>query len=100
MIAHYQGRLTAVRTSRKTTNSELLAAVQEAFRRVERGDKIKPRLLDVKDAGRYLGVSDKVIRQLIMNGELAYVQRIPGRSPYLVAIEDLDNWIAQHKLRA
>ena len=61
---------------------------------------IPRRLLNVTSAGRYLGVGHKVIRQLIQSGELAYVQRIPGRSPYLLDVRDLDVWIERHKIRA
>jgi excisionase family DNA binding protein len=58
------------------------------------------RLLDVTEAGQYLGVSHKVIRQLVQAGELPYIQRIPGRSPYLIDIRDLDQWIDLNKVRA
>jgi excisionase family DNA binding protein len=61
---------------------------------------IPRRLLDVTDAARYLSVSTKIIRQLIQGGELPYIQRIPGRSPYLIDIEDLDRWIQDCKTRA
>jgi len=33
-----------------------------ALRRVQRGNQIAPRLLDITDAGRYLGMSDKSVR--------------------------------------
>jgi excisionase family DNA binding protein len=61
---------------------------------------IPRRLLDVSEAGRYLGMGHKVIRQLVQTGELPYVQRIAGRSPYLFDISDLDRWIEIHKIRA
>lgn len=61
---------------------------------------IPRRLLDVTDAGRYLGVSHKVIRQLVQAGELPYIQRVRGRSPYLLDIRDLDQWIERNKTRA
>jgi excisionase family DNA binding protein len=62
-------------------------------RRIQRGTEIPPRLLDVDDSGRYLGMSDKAVRELITNGELPYIQKVPGRSPYLIDIKDLDRWI-------
>jgi excisionase family DNA binding protein len=71
-----------------------------ALARVERGNEIRPRLLDVDDAARYLSMSDKGIRELIADGELPYIQKIPARSPYLVDIRDLDDWILKHKIRA
>jgi len=58
------------------------------------------RLLDVTEAGRYLGVSHKVIRQLAQAGELPYIQRVRGRSPYLLDIRDLDQWVELNKTRA
>jgi hypothetical protein len=71
-----------------------------ALARVQRGNELKPRLLDVDDSGRYLGMSDKGIRELITTGELAYIQKVPGRSPYLIDIRDLDDWILKNKFRA
>jgi excisionase family DNA binding protein len=50
---------------------------------------IQRRLLDITEAGKYLGVSHKVIRQLVQAGELPYIQRVRGRSPYLIDIRDL-----------
>jgi excisionase family DNA binding protein len=61
---------------------------------------VPPRLWDVTEAGRYLGVSHKVIRQLVQAGELPYIQRVQGRSPYLLDIRDLDKWIEINKSRA
>jgi excisionase family DNA binding protein len=79
---------------------DLALLVGDLLRRVQRGDQIPPRLLDIEDAGRYLGASGKIIRQLIQRGELPFVQRIPGRSPYLLDIKDLDHWIDANKQRA
>jgi excisionase family DNA binding protein len=67
---------------------------------VQRGNQIAPRLLDITDAGRYLGMSDKSVRELIVNGELPYIQKIAARSPYLLDREDLDCWIKRNKIRA
>jgi len=61
---------------------------------------IQRRLLDITEAGKYLGVSHKVIRQLVQAGELPYIQRVRGRSPYLLDIRDLDQWIEWNKTRA
>ncbi|GAC1432096.1 MAG: hypothetical protein NVS1B11_02930 [Terriglobales bacterium] len=63
-------------------------------------NSIPRRLLGIADAGRYLGVGHKVIRQLVQSGDLPYVQRIVGRSPYLLDLNDLDAWIHQNKIRA
>jgi excisionase family DNA binding protein len=84
--------------------AQLAKDVQELARRacerVQRASQIPPRLLDIDDAARYLSVSDKAIRELITQGQLAYVQKIAGRSPYLVDIRDLDRWIEKSKIRA
>jgi hypothetical protein len=82
----------------------LTKSVQEltkrACERVQRAAELPPRLLDVDDAGRYLGMGDKAVRELIVNGELPYIQKIAARSPYLIDIRDLDRWIDQNKIRA
>jgi excisionase family DNA binding protein len=72
--------------------------VMHAVRRVQRGAEIAPRLLDVDDSARYLSMSDKAVRELISQGELAYIQKVPGRSPYLLDIRDLDRWIERSKI--
>jgi len=92
-----------VTQSAKNSADDLLANVTElithAVRRVQRGTEIAPRLLDVDDAGRYLAMSDKAVRELITLGELPYIQKVPGRSPYLIDIKDLDRWIEGSKVR-
>jgi excisionase family DNA binding protein len=80
--------------------ANVTALVSHAVRRVQRGGEIPPRLLDVDDAARYLAQSDKGIRELITNGELPYIQKVPGRSPYLIDIRDLDKWIERAKTSA
>lgn len=87
-------------TGRALTDAEVLAGVRELVRRVERGDKLKPRLLDCTDSARYLGTSEKGIRAMIAAGELPYIQRVVGRSPYLVDIADLDRWVERNKSKA
>lgn len=68
--------------------------------RVQRGSEIRARLLDINDAGRYLSMSDKAVRELIQAGQLSYIQKIAGRSPYLLDVRDLDRWIEKHKIMA
>lgn len=87
-------------TARTPTDAHLVAGLRELVRRVERGDQLKPRLLDVTDAARYLATSDKGIRALIAKGDLPYIQNVPGRSPYQLDIRDLDHWIETNKTRA
>ena len=73
--------------------SNVADLVTHAIRRVKRGAEIEPRLLDIDDAARYLAMSDKAVRELITAGELSYIQKVPGRSPYLLDVRDLDRWI-------
>ena len=83
-----------------STDSALLAQLRELARHVQRGSQLPPRLLDIEDAARYLGTSDKAVRKLFASGELPYIQRIPARSPYLLDLTDLDDWIDRNKTRA
>ena len=82
------------------TNEEVLARVNEALRRVQRGDQLRRRLLDITDAAHYLSMSDKGVRELVQSGALPYIQRVPGRSPYLLDTKDLDAWVEKTKERA
>ncbi|HLZ52122.1 MAG TPA: helix-turn-helix domain-containing protein [Candidatus Acidoferrum sp.] len=79
---------------------QLRELATRALARVQRGSEIKPRLLDVDDSARYMSMSDKGIRELIVAGEIGYIQKVPGRSPYLIDIRDLDDWILKNKVRA
>jgi excisionase family DNA binding protein len=79
---------------------ELAGFAIRCVQRVQRGGEISARLLDVDDAARYLGMSDKAIRELIADGELPYIQKIPARSPYLLDVKDLDKWVEKNKIRA
>jgi excisionase family DNA binding protein len=84
--------------------SKIVADIGElasyALARVQRGCQLPPRLLDITDSARYLGMSDKGIRELIDQGSLPYIQKIAGRSPYLIDVRDLDRWIEKNKVRA
>jgi excisionase family DNA binding protein len=75
---------------------EIRELASAALRRVQRADLIPPRLLDITDSARYLAMSDKAVRELIARGELPYIQKIPGRSPYLLDRTELDNWIERN----
>jgi excisionase family DNA binding protein len=83
-----------------TLIEQVTALVHRATARVAQGCSISPRLLDISDAARYLGMSDKAVRELIQCAELPYVQKIAGRSPYLLDIKDLDAWIIRNKITA
>ena len=45
-------------------------------------------------------MSDKGVRALIAAGELPFIQRIRGRSPYLLDRAELDKWIERSKTSA
>lgn len=77
--------------------AEVRELVSHATRRVKTAAEISPRLLDLADAARYLSMGDKALRALIQRGGLPYVQTIAGRSPYLLDIRDLDQWIEKSK---
>jgi excisionase family DNA binding protein len=83
-----------------TLIEQVTALVHRATARISRGCEIPPRLLDISDSARYLGTSDKTIRELIQDGSLPYIQKIPARSPYLIDIRDLDAWILKNKIQA
>ena len=55
------------------------------------------RLLRCSQAAAYLGVGSKRIRQLIVDGELPFVQLQPGNSPFLIDVRDLDRFIDARK---
>lgn len=60
-------------------------------------DRIAPRLLRAKPAAAYLGVSLRMLRQLVEDG-LPYLQ--PGKgdnSPWYFDRADLDAWIERNK---
>ena len=58
------------------------------------------RLLRVKQAATYLGISCKAVRQLINSGQLPFIQLRPGNSPFLVDVRDLDRLIDSRKCLA
>ena len=68
--------------------ADVTELVAHAIRRVKRGAEIEPRLLDIDDAARYLAMSDKAVRDLITNGELPYIQKVPGGRPHIPVDRD------------
>lgn len=58
---------------------------------------LEPRLLRTDEAAHYLGMGSKAIRQLILSGQLPYVQMKPGNSPFLLDRRDLDRFIETRK---
>jgi excisionase family DNA binding protein len=59
--------------------------------------EIRPRLVDIANAAKYLSVSTRTIRRMIADGELPFIQRHAARSPYLLDTKDLDWWIESSK---
>jgi excisionase family DNA binding protein len=56
------------------------------------------RLVRVRFAARYLGISRKLVHNLILEGELPYVKLRPGEnSPFLLDMRDLDRFIESAK---
>ena len=56
--------------------------------------EVKPRLLDLRLAARYLGLSVWTIRGMTHRGELPFVRA--GRS-IRIDLRDLEDWIETHK---
>jgi excisionase family DNA binding protein len=62
--------------------------------------QLHARLLRTKQAAAYLGIGEKALRLLIVQGELPYVQMRAGNSPFLLDVRDLDRFIESRKMRA
>jgi excisionase family DNA binding protein len=56
------------------------------------------RVLTVKEAARYLGISSWKIRRLVSQG-LPYIQDGGGNSAWRFDVPDLDEWIERNKVR-
>jgi excisionase family DNA binding protein len=57
-----------------------------------------PHLLRVRDTARYLGISRKAVRALVLTGKLKVVQmKAGGNSPFLIDRLDLDKFIETNK---
>lgn len=54
------------------------------------------RLLRVKEAAEYLGMSKSKVRQLAWTGQVPFIQECPN-ALVLFDIADLDRWIESHK---
>ncbi len=54
------------------------------------------RLLRLREAALYIGMSVWKLRQIIQAGEIPVVQYGPN-SPWLVDQSDLDRWVERHK---
>jgi excisionase family DNA binding protein len=59
---------------------------------------IVPQLLSLKDAARYLGLTDWALRERVWAGHIPFVKFPGGRKQYF-HIKDLDAFIEQNKAR-
>jgi excisionase family DNA binding protein len=62
----------------------------------ESADPLQSRLLTIKQAAEYLGVSISSVRRMIQKGEVPVVRYGPN-GPNLIDIRDLDKWIERRK---
>jgi excisionase family DNA binding protein len=60
---------------------------------------INSRLLRLRDAAKYLSVSTKALRKLVIRGELPHIQLGRGNSPFLIDTRDLDRFVESQKTR-
>jgi excisionase family DNA binding protein len=60
------------------------------------GAVIKPRLLRIKEAAAYLGLSAHTLREMAHLGEVKFIQRRDG-GVMLFDVGDLDLWIERSK---
>lgn len=72
------------------TNNITVAGITDS------ASKTGKRLLRLKEAATYLGLSEWTIRQMAHGSELRFIQRESG-SPMLFDINDLDEWIEKSK---
>jgi len=70
---------------------------KRAIRSVSTTQSVTPRLLRVKEAARYRGVSSWKIKQMVHSGRLRVIADT-GRSPWLIDIRDLDKDIEESKI--
>ncbi len=68
--------------------------VERISGRIEAAQRLRPRLLTVEEAARYLGRSEKAIYALKARGAFPAVQA-DGR--IMFDVRDLDQWIDQNK---
>jgi hypothetical protein len=59
-------------------------------------DPIRPRLLPLKDAANYLGLTVWAMRERIWSGDIPVV-RFPGGRKMFIDVEDIEDFIQQNK---
>ena len=71
-----------------------LDALTEAIASRLNGDYVLPQLMDVRNAGKYLGRSPEAVRAMIRRGKLPVVR---DGSRVFLDVDDLRRWIAKRK---
>ncbi len=66
-------------------------------RRSGSGEELRPRLLKLAAASKYMSMSAGKLRGIVQRGELAVI-RGDGTSPWLLDIREIDKWIDQQKV--
>ena len=61
--------------------------------------QLQPALIRCREAARFLGISEWLIRDMAHKGELPYIQRGSYSSPMLFDVADLRQWIEKQKVR-
>jgi len=54
---------------------------------------VAPRLLSLKEASFYMGLSQWTIREIVWRGNLSVVKTHPGARKWWFKREDLDKWV-------
>jgi excisionase family DNA binding protein len=62
-------------------------------------DVIVPRLVKVKQASSYLGISPWKLRNLVQQGKIPFIEDGGGKSPWRFDIRDLDDYIEHARQR-
>ena len=63
-------------------------------------DALAPRLVKVKQAAAYLGISPWKLRNFVQQGKIHFIEDGGGKSPWRFDVRDLDEYIerARHRL--
>jgi len=57
------------------------------------------RLMSLKEAGKYLGLCEWSVRQMVLNGDIPFIKGGVTGKKYLIDIADLDVWIDENKMK-
>lgn len=62
------------------------------------GRPTSPKLLTLKEAAKYLGLTEWSLREKVWKGQITFV-RTPGARKIYFAVEDLDQFIEDNRTR-